>query len=249
MQSNDFASLNDLGVIWSTHGGNCPLPKRLLVASDLLLSIGPCPDRDFDQAFHKGSGALVLAYGDPLYAGGLRVVEEEDVAPDSGWGLFRSQHAGHFNALSHDAFYNNESAIYVPFRNVTEIAPFDDISGLFGDYSPGVFLRYVVSPRTASLVGLVAALAQQATGLQVCSLDRSLLFSCLSELRKKLPEALTLVDGSGFSAEPAKKGRAKALLYSTNWISRELVDASELRHSESDVPSLFDLRRRFSLSS
>ncbi|WP_208978722.1 hypothetical protein [Pseudovibrio denitrificans] len=53
--------MSDLEVIWSDHGGTCPIPTRTLVASDLLLSIGPSPDREFDQTFQRISGALVLA--------------------------------------------------------------------------------------------------------------------------------------------------------------------------------------------
>jgi hypothetical protein len=250
VQPSDFASLSDLEVIWSDHGGICPIPTRTLVASDLLLSIGPSPDREFDQTFQRISGALVLAYGDPLYNGGLRIIDEA-VAPEQNQLnlVFSSKHQGHFNTISHEAFYNNENALYVPFRNWSEVHPEDDIESLFGDYSPGIFLRYVVSERTRSFPDILARLAERATGLQVCSKNRSLLFSSLSELRRKLPSDLILVDGSGFGGQPTSRQQKKPLLYTTNWISRELIEPSELHHTESDVPSLFDLRRRFSLSS
>ncbi|SDQ72569.1 hypothetical protein [Pseudovibrio sp. Tun.PSC04-5.I4] len=250
MQPSDFASLSDLEVIWSDHGGTCPIPTRILVASDLLLSIGPCPDREFDLAFQRVSGALVLAYGDPLYNGGLRVIEDGLETSDVPSSLaFTSKHKGHFNIISHETFYNDENALYVPFRNISEIDPDGDIESLFGDYSPCIFLRYVVSERTQSFPDMFVKLAQHATGLQVCSKDRSLLFSSLSELRRKLPSDMVLVDGSGFGGKASKKSEKKPLLYTTNWISRELIEPAELRHTESEVPSLFDLRRRFSLSS
>ncbi len=95
MQPNDFASLSDLEVIWSDHGGTCPIPTRILIASDLLLSIGPSPDREFDQSFQRISGALVLAYGDPLYSGGLRVINEELEPEESQRShMFSSKHQG-----------------------------------------------------------------------------------------------------------------------------------------------------------
>ncbi len=250
MQPNDFASLSDLEVIWSDHGGTCPIPTRILIASDLLLSIGPSPDREFDQSFQRVSGALVLAYGDPLYSGGLRVINEEPESEEKQLShMFASKHQGHFNTVRHESFYNNENALYVPFRNLSEVHPEEAIESLFGDYSPGIFLRYVVSERTSSFPDMLARLAERATGLQVCSKNRSLLFSSLSELRRKLPSDLILVDGSGFGGQPSQRQQKKPLLYTTNWISRELIDPSELHHTESDVPSLFDLRRRFSLSS
>ncbi|KZL09423.1 hypothetical protein PsAD2_04023 [Pseudovibrio axinellae] len=249
MQLSDFASLSDLEVIWSDHGGICPIPTRTLVASDLLLSVGPLPDREFDQSFQRISGALVLAYGDPLYDGGLQVINDAAEAKSSASSVaFSSKQQGHFNTVSHEAFYNNENALYVPFRNVGEVHPEEDIISLFGDYSPGIFLRYVVSERTSAFPDMFARLAERATGLQVCSKDRSLLFSSLSELRRKLPRDLILVDGSGFGSHPSKRPQ-KTPLYTTNWISRDLIEPSELHHTESDVPSLFDLRRRFSLSS
>lgn len=248
MQPSDFASLNDLEVIWSDHGGTCPIPTRTLIASDLLLSIGPSPDREFDQSFQRISGALVLAYGDPLFNGGLRIIDDVPEPKTSGF-TFTSKHKGHFNTISHEAFYNDENALYVPFRNISEVNPEEDIGSLFGDYSPRVFLRYVVSERTRSFPDMFVRLARQATGLQVCSKNRSLLFSSLSELRRKLPRDMVLVDGSGFGGKATRKPEKRPLLYTTNWISRELIEPSELHHTESEIPSLFDLRRRFSLSS